>query len=121
MNWDLEDQKQVSLCSDPPLFNKCLLNTYYGSHTMWDWRRKWLPLQYSCLQKSHGWRSLVGYSPWGRKESDTAEQLHFLSIVAFGVGNGSPPWCSCLEHPMDRGAWWATVYEVAKSQTQLSN
>ena len=27
--------------------------------------------------KSHGWRSLVGYSPWGRKESDTAEQLHF--------------------------------------------
>ena len=31
------------------------------------------PLQYSCLEKSHGWRSLVGYSPWGRKESDTAE------------------------------------------------
>ena len=33
------------------------------------------PLQYSW--KSHGWRSLVGYSPWGGKESDTAEQLHF--------------------------------------------
>ena len=29
--------------------------------------------------KSHGWRSLVGYSPWGRNESDTTEQLHFLS------------------------------------------
>ena len=28
--------------------------------------------------KSHGWRSLVGYSPWGHKESDTAEQLYFL-------------------------------------------
>ena len=27
--------------------------------------------------KSHGWRSLVGYSPWGRKESDTTERLHF--------------------------------------------
>ena len=27
--------------------------------------------------ESHGWRSLVGYSPWGRKESDTTEQLHF--------------------------------------------
>ena len=79
------------------------------------------PLQHSCLEKSHGWRSLVGSSPWGRKESDTAEQLHFLSVVAFGVGNGSPPWCSCLEHPMDRGACWAAVYEVSKSQTQISN
>ena len=36
------------------------------------------PLQYSCLEKSHGWRSLVGYSPWGHKELDTTEQLHFL-------------------------------------------
>ena len=31
------------------------------------------PLQYSCLEKSHGQRSLVGYSPWGHKESDTTE------------------------------------------------
>ena len=31
------------------------------------------PLQYSCLEKSHGQRSLVGYSPWGRKESDMPE------------------------------------------------
>ena len=35
------------------------------------------PLQYSCLENSHGRRSLVGYSPWGRRESDTTEQLHF--------------------------------------------
>ena len=34
-------------------------------------------LQYSCLEKSHGQRSIVGYSPWGRKESDTTERLHF--------------------------------------------
>ena len=38
------------------------------------------PLQYSCLEKSHGWRSLVGYSPWGRKESDTTERVHFTSL-----------------------------------------
>ena len=31
------------------------------------------PLQYSCLENPHGQRSLVGYSPWGRKESDTTE------------------------------------------------
>ena len=31
--------------------------------------------------ESHGWRSLVGYSPWGRKESDTTERLHSLTSV----------------------------------------
>ena len=34
------------------------------------------PLQCSCLEKPHGQRSLVGYSSWGRKELDTAEQLN---------------------------------------------
>ena len=33
------------------------------------------PLQYSCLEDPHGQRSLAGYSPWGRKESDTTERL----------------------------------------------
>ena len=33
-----------------------------------------------------------------------------------GGGNGNPLWYSCLENPMDRGAWWATVHGVAKSQ-----
>ena len=41
----------------------------------------------------------------------------FLSIVPFGEGNGNPFQCSCLESPMDRGAWWATVYGVARSWT----
>ena len=39
------------------------------------------PLQFSCLEKSHGQRSLAGYSPWGCKESDTTERLHFTSVV----------------------------------------
>ena len=36
-----------------------------------------------------------------------------------GGGHGNPLQYSCLENPMDRGAWWATVYGAAKSQTQL--
>ena len=36
-----------------------------------------------------------------------------------GEGNGNPFQYSCLENPMDRGAWQATVHGVAKSQTQL--
>ena len=40
------------------------------------WRRKWQPTPIFLSGESHGRRSLVGYSPWGRKESDTTEQLH---------------------------------------------
>ena len=36
-----------------------------------------------------------------------------------GEGNGNPLQYSCLENPMDRGAWWATVHRVAKSRTRL--
>ena len=36
-----------------------------------------------------------------------------------GGGHGNPLQYSCLENPMDRGAWWATVHRVAKSQTRL--
>ena len=38
---------------------------------------------------------------------------------SLGGGHGNPLQYSCLENPMDRGAWWATVHRVAKSQTQL--
>ena len=41
------------------------------------WRRKWQPIPELLPGESHGPRSLVGYSPWGCKESDTTEQLHF--------------------------------------------
>ena len=38
-----------------------------------------------------------------------------------GEGNGNPLQCSCLKNSMDRGAWWATVHGVAKSETRLSD
>ena len=88
----------------------------------------------------------MGYSPWGRKESDTTERLHFhfhMVILGFpggsdgrettcnegdlgsiprlgratGGGHGNPLQYSCLENPMDGGAWWAIVHGVTKSQT----
>ena len=48
------------------------------------------PLQVTLPGKSHGPRSLVGYSPWGRKESDTTEQLHFHFSL---LSSGPPWWC----------------------------
>ena len=70
--------------------------------------------------KSHGWRSVVGCSPWGREKSDTTERLHFhFSLSCIGEGNGNPVQCSCLENPRDVGASWAAVYGVTQSRTRL--
>ena len=83
-------------------------------------RRQWHPTPVLLPGKSHGRRSLMGCSPWGLEESDMTERLHFhFSLLCIGEGNGNPLQCSCLENPRDRGAWWAAVYRVAPSQTQL--
>ena len=83
-------------------------------------RRQWHPTPVLLPGKSHGRRSLVGCSPWGHQESDMTERLHFpFSLSCIGEGNGNPLQCSCLENPRDGGAWWATVYGVAQSRTQL--
>ena len=83
-------------------------------------RRQWHPTPVLLLEKSHGWRSRVGCSLWGREESDTTERLHFhFSLSCIGEGNGNPLQCPCLEDPRDGGAWWAAVYGVAQSRTRL--
>ena len=83
-------------------------------------RRQWQPTPVLLPGKSHGWRGLVGCSPWGRWGSDTTERLHFhFSLSCIGEGNGNPLQCSCLENPRDGGSWWAAVYGVAQSWTWL--
>ena len=83
-------------------------------------RRQWHPTPVLLPGKSHGRRSLVGFSPWGHSESDTTEQLHFhFSLSCTGEGNGNPLQCSCLENPRDGEAWWAAVYGVTQSRTRL--
>ena len=78
-------------------------------------RRQWHPTPVLLLGKSHGWRSLVGCSPWGHWGSDTTEWLHFdFSLSCIGEGNGDPLQCFCLENPRDGGA-----YGVAQSRTWL--
>ena len=85
-----------------------------------EWRRQWHPTPELLPGKSHGRRSLVGCRPWGHKESDTTERLHFhFSLSCIGEGNGNPLQCSCLENPRDRGARWASIYGVAQSRTRL--
>ena len=62
----------------------------------------------------------MGCSPGGCEELDTTERLHFhFSLSCIGEGNGNPLQCSYQENPRDRGAWWAAVYGVTQSWTQL--
>ena len=105
-----ESQRLPSLSTLPQLFVCHLLQ-----------RRQWHPTPVLLPGKSHGRRSLVGCSPWGHWGSDTTERLHFhFSLPCIGEGNGSPHWCSCLENPRDGGGWWAAVYGVSQSRTQLN-
>ena len=112
LEW-FEQQNKVVLDHNPKD------NKYPSVHTT-VWRRRWHPTPVLLPGKSHGRRSLVGCSPWGRYELDTTERLHFhFSLSCIGEGNDNPLQCSCLEDPRDGEAWWAAVYGVAQSRTRL--
>ena len=61
----------------PPLMQRPGFDLWVGK---FPWRRKWQPTPGFLPGESQGWRSLVGYSSRGRKESDTTEQLHSLTL-----------------------------------------
>ena len=91
--------------------------------TFMHWRRKWQPTPVFLPGESQGWRNLVGYSPWvAQNWTRLSDFTSFISLTSYfitGEGNGNPLQYSCLENPMDRGAWWAMVHGVAESQTRL--
>ena len=74
--WWLSDKESTCQCK------RHRFNPWIGKIP---WRRKWQPTPLLLLGKSHGQRSLVGYSPWGRKELDTTEHLytHIVNSVQF--------------------------------------
>ena len=114
------------MCSVDKLGQFMFLPNYHSiqKHLFWPMlctqRRQWHLTPVLLPGKSHGQRSLVGCSSWGREESDTTERLHFhFSLSCIGEGNGNPLQCSCLENPRDGGAWRAAVYGVEQSRTRL--
>ena len=115
-----EIKKKKSKLKKELRFQSPILSSNFCLTTSLQWRRQWQPTPVLLSGKSHGQRSLVGCSPWGPKESDMTERLHFpFSLSGIGEGNGNPLHCSWLENPRDGGAWWAAIYGVAQSRTQL--
>ena len=60
----------------------------------------------------------------GKETTANAEEIRDVGSIpglgrSPGGGHGNPLWYSCLENPMDREVWWATVHSVTKSQTRL--
>ena len=69
---------------------------------------------------------LVLFSPGGSVVKNLPASVEDLGSIpgsgrSPGEGNGNPLQCSCLGNSNDRGAWWATVHGIAKSQTQLND
>ena len=107
------------LLNDKKEWNNAIYSNMDGPRE-YNRRRQWHPTPVLVPGNSHGRRSLVGCSPWGRTESDITERLHFhFSLSCTGEGNGNPLQCSCLENSRDGGSWWAAVYGVAQSRTRL--
>ena len=78
----LENTPSVRVCV---CISICLIKSIYVG------RRQWHPTPVLLPGKSHGQRSLVGCSPWGREELDTTERLHFHFLLScIGEGNGNP-------------------------------
>ena len=71
-------QHRSSAVKNPPAMQETWFDPWVGKIP---WRRAWQPTPVFLPGKFHGQRSLVGYSPWGRKESDTPGRLHTAHII----------------------------------------
>ena len=58
---------------------------------------------------------------WRSNPLEFSRRVLYGHMLTLGEGNGTPLQYSCLENPMDRGAWWAAVHGVSRSGTRLSN
>ena len=66
------------------------------------------------LQMTHRSKRLLHCSSYSKESACNAGDLGSIPGTSSGDGNGNPLRYSCLEDPMDRGAWWATIHEVKK-------
>ena len=127
----------AQLVNNPPAMQETLVKSLGWENPLTPCRRAWQPTPVFLSGESHGHRSLVAYSPWGHKESDTTKWLSTAQHCHFrlprwlkkspncqgrrspGEGNGNLLQCFCLGNPMDRGAWWATVRGVSRESDMM--
>ena len=84
-----------ALLLDAYIFMPCLVTQSILWVRKIPWRRKWQPIPVFLPGESHGWSSLVGYSPWGCKESDMTERVRSLSLL---VSQSYPVLCDLMDY-----------------------
>ena len=102
----------------------CSQGTRHGNqlnvHLADEWlRQTWSIYTMECHSAIERRREATRRFPGGAGGKEPMCQCRSLipgSGRSLGGGHGNPPQCSCLENPMARGAWWATVHEVAKTK-----
>ena len=126
-------------------FYFCVLSAFVKTKVHMHWRNfagllRW---QEKCIEGGYLWElqkigRIIGFYkrysfmscfvgfPSGLEVKVSACNVGDLGLIPglgwfFGEGNGNPLQYSCLENPMDGGAWWATAHGVTKSQTWLSH
>ena len=108
-------------CLENPTDRGVLWATVHRVTKSWTW----LSMHTEKAMAPHS-STLAWKIPWveepGRLQSMGSGRVGYdwaTSLSRIGEGNGNPLQCSCLENPRDGGAWWAAVYVIAQSQTQL--
>ena len=112
------------LCLDPPGILFCLefsesLREYILNFLLFTLYQKSSPKKWYSGKITHSFTSFV--CGGNSQEIRPLRSYYLDDILLDGDGNGTPLQYSCLENPMDRGAWWAAIHGVAKSQTRLSD
>ena len=87
------------------------------------WRRKWQSTPTLLPGKSHRWRRVIGYSPWGLKESDTTERLHFTSYrwdtspASLAINHSSSPASLASPSMITAWTWVSLVAQLVKKKS----
>ena len=99
--------------------NCAVVWTLFGTAFLWGWNENWpFPLHYYCVGASQV-VLVVKNLPANAGVIRDAGSISGLRRCP-GGGHGNPIQSSCLENPMNRGAWWASVHRIVQSWTQLS-
>ena len=110
------------LCLDPPGLLFCLefsesLREYILNFLLFTLYQKSSPKKWYSGKITHSFTSFV--CGGNSHEIRPLRSYYLDAILLDGEGNGTPLQYSCLENPMDRGAWWAAIHGVTNSQTRL--
>ena len=112
LSWSKGKQNKCEAAFEDSKYHIILQSLFYLLFSLC--RSLFSPKGFFIPKSGHSILCIWTFSPWYKEH-------HFYRSLRHGEGNGNPLRYSCLDNPMDGGAWWAAVNGVAKSRTKLSD